>query len=63
MGGTYLYKDNITDMYMIHDVEAGFDYKMSEFDIRRNIEIEESLTGIAEFYNARLDDQDNIVLD
>lgn len=50
-------------MYMIHDVEAGFDYKMSEFDIRRNIEIEESLTGIAEFYNARLDDQDNIVLD
>ena len=45
MGGTYLYKDNITGMYMIHDVEAGFDYKMSEFDIRRNIEIEDNALG------------------
>lgn len=59
---TYIYKDDITGLYRIHDVEAGFDYAMSSFDIRRNIKIQKQSTGEARFYNAELDGRGNIVL-
>ena len=59
---TYLYKDNETDLYMIHDIDVGFDYAMSKFDIQRNINIQKNLTGVAKFYNAHLEDNGDIVL-
>lgn len=58
----YFYKNEFGD-FILHDTDIHYDYMMSEFDIRRNIDIQKSLTGVAKYFNATLDENNNIILE
>lgn len=58
----YFYLNEFGD-YILHDADIHYDYIMSEFDIIRNIDIQKSLTCVARYFNAMLDENENVILE
>ncbi len=62
--GSYIYTKEYmgckTVHYYLHDADAGFDYSISEYDIKRNIKIHQDVSKEDGWLNARLDDKGQI---
>lgn len=59
----HLYFDELSKMYYIHDTNCGYDYRMGNYDIERNIGIAKRLTGKAQFLNAILKNGKIVLVD